>query len=104
MSESEYYDIIEAKTALLFGFSLYLGAYSVGADETHALQLKEAGIAIGMAFPNKRRFKRLQPATQRKRFCKRHQRTHYYTSAHSCFEKNEYRRQQRTYSLIQKPQ
>lgn len=50
MSESEYYDIIEAKTALLFGFSLYLGAYSVGADETHALQLKEAGIAIGMAF------------------------------------------------------
>jgi octaprenyl-diphosphate synthase len=50
MNEKEYYDIIEAKTALLFGFSLYLGAYSVGADETQSLQLKEAGIAIGMAF------------------------------------------------------
>ncbi len=70
MSESEYYDIIEAKTALLFGFSLYLGAYSVGAEEEKALQLKKAGIEIGLAFQIKDDLKDYDLKHQDKDFAK----------------------------------
>ena len=46
LSESDYYKIIEAKTASLFGCSCRLGAIASGADDKTAKCLSEFGLAL----------------------------------------------------------
>lgn len=50
LSEGEYFEIIEAKTASLFGSSCELGALAAGADEKTIKQFSDFGISLGMAF------------------------------------------------------
>ncbi len=53
ISEEEYYDIIEAKTAALFKASLYLGAYSVHAHPETCATFEQIGKHMGLAFQMK---------------------------------------------------
>ncbi|MCF7956183.1 MAG: polyprenyl synthetase family protein [Phycisphaerae bacterium] len=50
LSEKEYFEIIEAKTASLFGISCQLGAIAAGADEKTIKAFYDFGICLGMAF------------------------------------------------------
>jgi octaprenyl-diphosphate synthase len=50
LSEDEYFEIIEAKTASLFGSSCELGALAAGADEKTIKAFSDFGICLGMAF------------------------------------------------------
>jgi len=50
LSEKEYFEIIEAKTASLFGCSCKLGAIASGADGRTVDNFSEFGLALGMAF------------------------------------------------------
>lgn len=50
LSEPHYLDIIQKKTASLFGTSCWLGAQGNGVDAEGAAALKEYGIQFGMAF------------------------------------------------------
>lgn len=50
LTEDEYYLIIQAKTADLFGACLYLGAYSSGASKEDVKNLECIGKEIGIAF------------------------------------------------------
>lgn len=50
LTESEYNQIIEAKTADLFASSLYLGAYSTGVSQEDLRSFEIIGKEIGMAF------------------------------------------------------
>ncbi|NLJ81548.1 MAG: polyprenyl synthetase family protein [Bacteroidales bacterium] len=53
ISEEEYYNIIEAKTAALFKASLYLGAYSVDAQPETCATFEQIGKHMGLAFQMK---------------------------------------------------
>ncbi len=50
VSEAEYLEMIELKTAVLLGFSLELGGIIAGADATATQLLQEAGTNIGIGF------------------------------------------------------
>jgi len=50
VTEKEYLEMIELKTAVLLGFSLELGAILGGADKESRALLKEAGIHMGLGF------------------------------------------------------
>lgn len=50
LSERQYFDIIESKTASLFGSSSQLGALAAGADEKTIQAFSDFGISLGMAF------------------------------------------------------
>ena len=50
LSEKEYFEIIEAKTASFFGISCQLGAIAAGADEKTIKAFSDFGIYLGMAF------------------------------------------------------
>jgi geranylgeranyl diphosphate synthase type II len=50
VSEAEYLEMIELKTAVLLGLSLELGGIVAGADETATQLLREAGKSIGIGF------------------------------------------------------
>ena len=50
VSEAQYLEMIELKTAVLLGFSLELGGLIAGADATVTQLLKEAGTSIGIGF------------------------------------------------------
>ena len=50
LSEKEYFEIIDAKTASLFGISCQLGAIAAGADEKTIKAFSDFGICLGMAF------------------------------------------------------
>ena len=49
-TESQYYEVIQAKTAVLFGAACYGGALLSGASESKAETLREFGINLGIAF------------------------------------------------------
>jgi len=50
VDESEYIEMIQAKTASLLGFSLQLGALAGGADEKDAELLQKFGLMLGTGF------------------------------------------------------
>lgn len=50
LTEAEYFEIIESKTASLIGTCCLLGARYAGADERTVRQLNEFGLALGTAF------------------------------------------------------
>jgi octaprenyl-diphosphate synthase len=50
ISEAEYYDLIDRKTARLFSVSMRLGAVLAGATEAQEASLAAYGRAIGLAF------------------------------------------------------
>lgn len=50
LTEEEYYQIIEAKTAVLFALCCMAGAYTTGADEREQNLLYKLGLSIGMVF------------------------------------------------------
>ncbi len=50
LSEGEYFEIIEAKTASLFGSSCELGALAGGGDSKTVQAFSDFGICLGMAF------------------------------------------------------
>lgn len=50
VTETEYVDMIRLKTAVLFGFSLEMGALMANASQKNAQLLCEAGISIGIGF------------------------------------------------------
>ena len=50
LSEAEYFQIIEGKTASLIGTCCLLGARYAGADEAQVAALNECGLALGTAF------------------------------------------------------
>lgn len=50
LTEEEYYLIIQAKTADLFGACLYLGAYSSGASQEDLASMECIGKEVGTAF------------------------------------------------------
>jgi octaprenyl-diphosphate synthase len=50
LDEKEYFEIIEAKTASLFGGSCKLGALAAGSDEKTIKAFYDFGICLGMAF------------------------------------------------------
>lgn len=49
-TEAQYYEVIQAKTAVLFGAACYGGALLSGASEREASKLREFGINLGIAF------------------------------------------------------
>ena len=49
-TETQYYEVIQAKTAVLFGAACYGGALLSGASERKAEELREFGINLGIAF------------------------------------------------------
>ncbi len=49
-SEAQYYEVIQAKTAVLFGAACYGGALLAGANETQAITLRDFGVNLGIAF------------------------------------------------------
>ncbi len=49
-TEAQYYEVIQAKTAVLFGAACYGSALLAGASETKASKLREFGINLGIAF------------------------------------------------------
>lgn len=49
-TEAQYYEVIQAKTAVLFGAACYGGALISGASESMASTLREFGINLGIAF------------------------------------------------------
>lgn len=49
-TEAQYYEVIQAKTAVLFGAACYGSALLAGASETKASTLREFGINLGIAF------------------------------------------------------
>lgn len=53
ISEKEYYNVIDSKTASLFKASLYLGTYSTNAPPETCLTFGEIGNHIGLAFQMK---------------------------------------------------
>jgi len=50
LSEEEYFDFIERKTASLLGACGLLGAYYAGADERTVRRMQQFGVSLGMAF------------------------------------------------------
>ncbi|MFN7755776.1 MAG: polyprenyl synthetase family protein [Holosporales bacterium] len=50
LTEAQYLEIINAKTAVLFAAALEVGGRAGGADTTTALKLHQAGACLGMAF------------------------------------------------------
>jgi len=50
VSEAQYLEMIELKTAVLLGFSIELGGLITGADEADTQLLREAGTNIGIGF------------------------------------------------------
>jgi octaprenyl-diphosphate synthase len=50
LSEAEYTDIIQRKTASLIGTCCELGAHYAGADERTVHRLREYGVSLGIAF------------------------------------------------------
>ena len=50
LSEAEYYEIIDRKTASLIGACCMLGARYADADENTVLRMRDFGLAIGSAF------------------------------------------------------
>jgi octaprenyl-diphosphate synthase len=50
VSEAEYYDLIDRKTACLFAVSMRLGAVLAGASEADEASLAAYGKAVGLAF------------------------------------------------------
>ena len=50
ITEAEYYNIIEAKTAILFAASTQLPAYIAKNQQHHAANLKDFGLNLGLAF------------------------------------------------------
>jgi len=49
-TEAQYYEVIQAKTAVLFGAACYGGALLAEGRESSAAKLREFGINLGMAF------------------------------------------------------
>ena len=49
-TETQYYEVIQAKTAVLFGAACYGGALLSGASERKAEEFREFGINLGIAF------------------------------------------------------
>ncbi len=50
LSQSQYYEVIQRKTAILFAAACQLGALAAGADETSQQAMYQYGMALGMAF------------------------------------------------------
>lgn len=50
ITEAEYFDILERKTAYLFSACCEIGALLTDADENHQVALKEYGLNLGIAF------------------------------------------------------
>ena len=50
LTESAYFEIVKAKTAILFGICGYLGSLASGGDERQNELFREFGIKVGMAF------------------------------------------------------
>jgi len=50
LSEQEYFEIIQRKTAILYGLSCRLGAMHAGATEDQAAAMEQFGTELGVAF------------------------------------------------------
>ncbi len=50
LTEGEYFDIIQRKTASLIGVSAELGARYAGADENVVRSMRDYGVSVGVAF------------------------------------------------------